>query len=366
MQIAVFLFSSLVAIYKKDILLLFFCMTSFFDAINNYHANFLKATGQFNIYSTGYILKSVLYIILLSLSIFLFRFEKYYIYILLNMCSFFFLTLFFEFYYYRKRSIAIRINLKSQISLLKIGSIILVSNASLTFVGNAGRLIASHIYSSETFAQYGFQNSLLNLILLLTNAVGIVFYNTIAKKDDLYLLNMIKKISLLLGILSGISFFIMEIMVRFLMPKYISALNLLSITFIAIPYIMISKMLIANLYKTKTSEKIYLRDSLLYAIIAFLFIVTSHFIWPSLQTIACATTICYMAWFLYTTTIKFTYLRTSLSDLLILCSHAIVFFLSSKFSPLEGLLIYLIFISMIFIIKKEELKKLLKFLFDKK
>lgn len=293
----------------------------------------------------------------------MFKFDRYYIYIGLNIISLALLTLFFERYFYKTRPFEIRINVKSQIPIFKVGIIILISNASLTFVGNIGRIIAGNTYPSEQFAQYGFQNSLLNLMLVLTNAVGIVFYNVIAKKDDKYLLNIIKQTSLLIGILSGLGFFALEIVVQIIMPKYTPALSLLAITFISIPYIIVSKMLIANLYKAKTSNKIYLRDSILYAALSFVFVYVLHWMKPGLETIAWATTICYIVWIIYTTTFRFKYLKNSSLDIVILISHAFIFYIiTANFSSIIGFFAYLIFLLVIIFIKRSEIREVVQFL----
>ncbi|MFV8240760.1 oligosaccharide flippase family protein [Aerococcus viridans] len=362
-QTAIFLLSSIYAISQKNLILFFFFLVSFLDAISNYQGNLLKATGNFKDFTNGNFLKSIFYILLLVIAIFIFKITDFRIYIIINILSSFFLMLYFEEIFFKHTKYMKVLNIRDQIPIFKIGIIILISNASLTFVGNIGRIIANSAYPSEIFAQYAFQNSLLNLILILANAIGMVFFNIISKKDDTYLLNIIKKVSLYVGIIAGLGFFIIKAIILLAMPKYTDSLSILSITFISLPYIIVSKMLIANLYRAKVASKKYLVDSVIYAGLATIFVYTSYLLFPGLEAIALSTTICYIGWFLYTTFFKFNYLKNSFLEIFLLIFHSIIFyFLATNFSIITGFILYFIFLLVLFFVKKKEIMDILTFL----
>lgn len=123
-----------------------------------------------------------------------------------------------------------------------------------------------------------------------------VFYNVVSKRRDERLLSVIKNASIYLGlgIGAGLAFFVFKVIIEIFLPDYTSAIGLLSITFIAIPYIMISKNLIANLYKATVSEYKYFRDSIFYAAGAFGLVFASDLIFNNIQAVAFSTTISYI------------------------------------------------------------------------
>ena len=362
-QTIVFIFSAIYALYRSDLILLFFFIVSFFDAIANYQGNLLKATGNFKEFSNGNILKSIFYILLLIVGIFVFKITDFRIYIMINILSSIFLMCYFEIFFFKKIRFMKVVNLWDQISIFKVGVIILISNASLTFVGNIGRIVANSTYPSEIFAQYAFQNSLLNLMLILANAIGMVFYNIISKKNDVYLMKIINTISLYIGVVAGLGFFIIKAIILSIMSKYTDSLSILSITFISLPYILVSKMLIANLYRAKVASRKYLIDSISYASLSTLFVFSAHLISNSLEIIALSTTVCYILWFFYTTSFKFNYLKQSFLDVFLLICHAVIFYLlATRLSIISGFILYTLFLLILFFAKKQEIQSIISFL----
>lgn len=359
-QLIVFGLMLAYSVWQQSIIFGLFSVATFFNAINVYHQNFLQATGKFHLFSRGNILKSIFNIIILLIAIFIFQFDNYIIYILINVLTYVFLFLFYEYYFVRKHGLKVSFNPTGKYEIFRVGVFILIANMSLTFIGNVGSWVVNWRYPIEYFAQYSFQNSVLNVILLIVNAVGMVFYNVISKRRDARLLNIIKNASIYLGIGAGLAFFIFKVIIQVFLPDYTRAISLLSITFIAIPYIMISKILIANLYKTTVSEYKYFIDSVIYAAGSFMLVLLADLIFGNMQAIALATTICYMLWYLYATRIQFSYLESSSRETLLLISHFIVFFIAANyFSTAVGFIVYLIYILLAIVYSKEEIKQMI-------
>lgn len=362
-QLIVFALMFAYSIWQQSIIFALFSTATFFNALNVYHQNFLQATGKFLLFSRGNILKSLFNILLLLIAIFIFQFDNYVIYIVIHILTFVFLFAFYEFNFLRKHGLQLVFNPEGKFDLFRVGVFILIANMSLTFVGNAGRWVVNWRYSIEAFAQYSFQNSVLNVILLIVNAVGMVFYNVISKRRDERLLNVIKNASIYLGVGAGLAFFVFKVIIEVFLPEYTNAISLLSITFIAIPYIMISKILIANLYKATVSEYSYFRDSVLYAAGALAFVYSSDLIFNSLQAVAFATTISYILWFLYTSRVQFRYLKSSTKESLLLVSHFIVFFFTANYlTTVIGFVAYSVYLLLIIVWSRQELEQMLQLL----
>ena len=344
---------------QGNIVLSLFSIAAFFVSMNTYHQNFLQATGEFSVYSKSNIYRSVFYVIILLIGTLILQSDNYVVYIVLNILSLVFGFLFFEWHRYKQFGLSKDWNVKGKFSLFKIGVFILIANMSLTFVGNVGSWVVNFGFPIEQFAQYSFQNSILNVMLLIINAVGMVFYNVISKHENQSILKVIKELSLLLGIFAGAGFFVFAFIIEIFLPDYTPAIPLLSMTFLAIPYIMISKILIANVYKARRSEIKYFKDSFFFALLSFLLVGGVYLITNSLVAIALATTFAYIFWYVYASRIEFYYLSGGINEFILLVSHLVWFYISSNvFSIGIGFIAYLVYLGAVAFIYKDRMQSI--------
>lgn len=356
-QFMMFIGMFLISLITKDPVLILFSVVTFFSNVTTYQSNFLQAVGQFNTFTIASMFRSISYILLLLAGIFIFKSEDYIFYIILNVISYILMYLYYEYIFIGKLGFNPSFTVKDKLSIFRVGFLILLANMSLTFVGNIGSWIANWGFSIENFAQYSFQNSVLNVIILIVNAVALVFYNLISKTDNPKVANVIKQLTLLLGIFGGLAFFVFKWIIEFFLPDYTPSIELLSITFVSIPYIMISKIVISNLYKAKRSEKKYIRDSILYALAAFAFVYVVFLVTQSLSGIAWATTLCYFLWYMYVSRREFTNLKSDASEWMLIISHVMVFYLTANFLNIYmGFLVYAIYLLAILVLKRVELQ----------
>lgn len=356
-QFVMFIGMFLISLITKDPVLILFSVVTFFSNVTTYQSNFLQAVGQFNTFTIASMFRSISYILLLLAGIFIFKSEDYIFYIILNVISYILMYLYYEYIFVGKLGFNPSFTVKDKLPIFRVGFLILLANMSLTFVGNIGSWIANWGFPIEQFAQYSFQNSVLNVIILIVNAVALVFYNLISKTDNPKVANVIKQLTLLLGIFGGLAFFVFKWIIEFFLPAYTPSIELLSITFVSIPYIMISKIVISNLYKAKRSEKKYIRDSILYALAAFAFVYVVFLLTQSLSGIAWATTLCYFLWYIYVSRREFTHLKGDTSEWMLILSHVLVFYLTANFLNIYiGFIVYAIYLLAILGLKRVELQ----------
>ncbi|GAA0366562.1 hypothetical protein GCM10008932_18330 [Alkalibacterium iburiense] len=361
-QFIIFLPMIIYGLIMQDYIIAFFACSTLFITIKTYHQNFSQAVGNFKVFANGNIYKSIFYVGFLLFGVFVLRSENYLVYIFMSVLSYLLVFLYYEYVFYKEYGFSSTWNFKNKFSIFKVGFFILIANMSLTFVGNVGSWVVNFGFSIEEFAQYSFQSSILNVILLIVNAVGMVFYNIISKKEDRNMLRLTKRISIFLGVFGGLGFFVFKRIIEFFLTDYIDSLSLLSVTFIAIPYIMVSKILIANLYKSRRSEMKYFKDSLIFAASSFALVGLVYLITQNLLAIAFATTFCYIFWFIYATRVEYSYLKSSNKELLLLASHLIVFYITAtSFNIVFGFLIYFVYIVLVSLAFNKELKDLIKF-----
>lgn len=331
----------LVSIYFSNLVLFLFSISTFLILIITYHQNFLQAIGNFSTFSKGNISKSILYIVLLLFGIFILKSKNYIVYIVINILAFSALLVFFELNFREKIGYTGKINIRDSIIYFRIGIFILLANMSLTFVGNIGNWIVNWGFSIEEFAQYSFHNSLLNIILLVISAVGQVFYNLISKYYNKNTLIIIKKMSLLFGVISCNMYFVFSIIIKIFLHNYASSLDILKVIYISIPYLIVSKILIANMYKALRSERKYFKDSLVYGLFSFLLVGLAYFLTKNVIFIATAITLSYILWFIYTTRVQFKELKGNFRELALLLSHLVIFLIiTTNFNDFNGLLLY--------------------------
>src|SRR5699024_7523699 len=128
---------------------------------------FLQATGEFSVYSKGNIYKSVFYVAILLIATLLLQSDNYAFYIALNVLSLVFIFVFYEWNRYKQYGLPKNVSTKNKGAIFRIGIFVLIANMSLTFVGNVGNWVVNFGFSIEEFAQYSFQNSVLNVMLLI-------------------------------------------------------------------------------------------------------------------------------------------------------------------------------------------------------
>ena len=213
-QFLIFIPMIIFSIVTQNIVILLFSISTLFMTINTFHQNYSQAVGNFKVFSNGNIFKSIFYIGSLLFGVFILRSDQYVVYISMSVISYLLVFLYYEYVFYKLYGFEKNWNLDEKFSLFKIGFIILFANMSLTFVGNVGNWVVNFGFQIEDFAQYSFQNSILNVLLLIVNAVGMVFYNVISKKENKSMLRLTKRISIFLGIFGGLGFFVFKFIIE--------------------------------------------------------------------------------------------------------------------------------------------------------
>lgn len=358
-QLIVFLLLFGFSLIRLDFVLMLFSVVTFFATMDTYHGNFLQATGDFKTFSNGNIMKSFIFIMLLLVGVFLLRSESHYVYIAFNILSFASIFVFYELKFMKRFGSKISFSKEGKWKLYKVGFFILIANMSLTFMGNVGAWVVNFAFPIEDFAYYAFQNSILNILILIVNSVGLVFYNIIAKHEDAEMLVFTKNVSVLLGVLGGLGYFVFYIVIQLFLPQYNQALPILAATFISVPYIMVSKILISNIYKSRKNENKYFRDTFTMAIASIFIVGGTYLLTRDMVAIALATAVSYIIWFIYTTGIEYKYLKSDLREIIILTTHIIIFFLAAvQFNLVTGAITYLIYSIFVLFMYKDVLKKI--------
>ena len=353
----------LIAIQNKNEILFYISISIFLYLSNGYFSNMFQSLNEFTYFSRANYFKTIIYIILLSFGVFIFKIKSYKYYILIQIVSFAVQYIYYEVVFLGYFGFQFNKQETVYFSVFRVGFLILIGNMATSLIGNIGSFVVNYFFKIEDFAQYSFQISVLNVILLFVNSVGVVFYNVILKISNNNVLNLIKKFNFILGIISSLSFFVFKFIIISYLPKYSSSIPILAITFLAIPVIITINILINNLYKTKKIEKKYFIDSVVMVIISFIIILFGVTIFKSLISVAIGTVISYYLYYIYLCFYRFSYLRLERNEIFIIFTFFITFYTISNFENyIFGFVLYLLYVITIVNFNKKTIYRIIMYL----
>lgn len=306
----------------------------------SFHRMYYQATGQFGkytvyayIYSGIYLASNVILAVVLKSSN-----EVFYCMttIVANLAVFAVL----EFKFYKNyKGIHAHID-KSYVNNIRVGFFVLLGNLSITMFYAIDQWFVKFGLTDADFAYYSFAVSMLNMVTTLVNAVSVTFYNFLANEKNQEKIKNIKSWLLILGSGASAAYFVLTGIVNTFLPKYNPALDIISVSFAAYPYMIVINAIYVNLYKVEKNEKKYF-----WSVVKMLFVaaglnLVAILIWHSSETIALATTLSFIIWYIYAMK-DFSYLKSDFREIAYLALVMAMFFVTSRiFSWYIGLIIY--------------------------
>ena len=218
----------------------------------------------------------------------------------------------------------------------------------------------------DDFAFYSFAVSMVNVISLLISSLSVTFYNYLSKNKNKEIIKEFKSYFIILGAISSGGFFVFAGIISLILDKYSEALSIISILFVAYPYIIVINVLYVNLYKVRKKEKKYVEVVFTMIIISFIYNIIAIILFKNSEAIAVATSLAFITWYIYSVK-DFKYLNVDLKEIIYLCIVGTGFlFISHNLNWFLGGLSYLILIIITtFIIYKKEIMKLIKIIFKR-
>jgi O-antigen/teichoic acid export membrane protein len=193
-----------------------------------------------------------------------------------------------------------KIKLSEVKSITIMGFTIMIANTvSLLFV-TMDRWFVKIKFTIDDFADYSFAVSMLSLFIVLINSVTILFYPYLARHTgDPKVVSKVKKYIILICSFAPAGFFVLEFITKGYLPKYVPSLEVLGILIIGIPFITLTNVLYANLYKVGKRGKEYLVVASKMVVLAFVLNAFAAYILKDPVQIAYATLITLVVWYVY-------------------------------------------------------------------
>ncbi|MBU3179792.1 oligosaccharide flippase family protein [Clostridium psychrophilum] len=185
-------------------------------------------------------------------------------------------------------------------SITSMGFTIMIANAvSLLFV-TLDRWFVKIKFTVNDFAYYSFAVSMLSLFLVLINSVTVLFYPYLARnKGDDTVVSKVKKYIILICSFAPGGYFVLEFIVKNFLPGYVPSLEVLGILIIGIPFITLTSVLYANLYKVGMRGREYLIVACKMVALAFVLNVFVSYVLKQAVLIAYCTDITLFVWYVY-------------------------------------------------------------------
>lgn len=193
-----------------------------------------------------------------------------------------------------------KIKLSEIKSITIMGFTIMIANTiSLLFV-TLDRWFVKIKFTEYDFADYSFAVSMLSLFLILINSVTILFYPYLARHNgDEKVVSKIKKYIILICSFAPAGYFVLEFITENFLQNYIPSLEILGILIMGIPFITLTNVLYANLYKVGKRGKEYLFVAAKMVTLAFILNAFASYVLNSPVLIAYATLITLIVWYIY-------------------------------------------------------------------
>lgn len=184
--------------------------------------------------------------------------------------------------------------------IINIGMIMLLANSMNNIFFSLDKWIIKLNFSISEFAYYSFAISMINLFMGIVTSISVIFYPILARKKDNYeIINKIKRYIIIITMILPSGYFVLEIIVKKYLDKYILSLELLEILLLNIPFMALINILFSNLYKVNNKGKRYLKTTFIVLIISLILNILSLIIFNNIKGIAIATLISFIIWCIF-------------------------------------------------------------------
>lgn len=254
-------------------------------------------------------------------------------------------------------------NLSEVKAITAMGFSVMIANTVNNVFLSLDRWFVKIKFTVEDFAYYSFAVSMLSLFLVLINSVTVLFYPYLARNDgDEKVVAKVKKYIVLICSFAPAGYFVLDFIVRTFIKKYIMSLDVVGILIMCIPFITLTNVLYANLYKVKKRGKDYLIVASMMVGIAFILDFFVAYVLKNSIWIAYATLISLIIWYVYSSE-DFKGLKIQKREIL----HFAIYILAYnviKEIPIHSLIKVFIFLAAMaaseYVIFKDDFKEMIK------
>ena len=292
------------AFISKSLVLGLFALSIVPINMQSFFLFFLQAVGQFSIYAKSFIVVPLLMSIATCLA-FATHFPcGYLLFCVVYACCYLISWALLEWRTIRvfgfSRQFDLKANYASHLAIFRSGFFIMMGTIVFGFFSTVGQWLIKWNMNDEAFALFSMAASLLGFVLVFVNAVNKVFYPYLCKnRDNSEGHQLLIDVLIFLATMSLPFYYILELCIDLILPKYSAAIEIVKILLLTLPAVVIIQSYYINLYKANRLEKLYLKDGILYTLLAVVINAIFLYLFNDIKAVAIATVICSYIWLFF-------------------------------------------------------------------
>lgn len=232
-----------------------------------------QATGEFNQYRKITNLSSILIFLANMFLLFFIKTGKSIWYIVIQVTVSLFIWIYYE-YKNRTHNVHISITIKGICYCIKenisLGIIIMFGNFMGIWITSIDRWFVKALCGVAEFAYYSFAVTMLRLINVVVTAFSVTLYNFFCKEHSTEAISQLRRIVLIIGSVIIAAIFPVDFIVQIFLDKYIDAVPIIRLLFMAQFVLIEVNAIYLNLYKALNLQKKYLVRMGIITVIALL------------------------------------------------------------------------------------------------
>ena len=210
--------------------------------------------------------------------------------------------------------------------LFRLGTPLLIAGIVATLILNLDRQFVVVLFCKTDYAIYSFAYSMMSLITTLISSISIVLYPSLKTSSKQ---NLKKQYSIIckyicIAIFATLSLlYPIGLFIDWFLPNYVRSMSILVCVAPSIVAMCLLQIVIVNYYKTLEKTKSYLYNSVMALVLSFVMNVLFYSLFHSMESIASATVISCIVWFM-------------------ICNHSVEKFLGIKTQALYSYIFYML------------------------
>lgn len=348
-QVSIFFFETLLTlppliygIFTSEIIMVLVGLNILPTIMFSYYTLIYQATGDFKHYAAVYNCSSLLNLFFNAALLFIIKLDSGVAYSIVIVAVNYIATIYAAVVFRSHYTSALgSFKVSILYKYMKMGILLTIGNVAFVLFGSIDKWFIIGVYGNIEFAYYAFAVQLLSLLNMVVGPIGFTLYSYMCKRKDKIFEYKVKiYLVLILTFLLLVSFLVQETILLFL-PKYRSAIPIISVLFLSQVFVLINTTLYINLFKTYKRQNEYFVNLAIAIAISFILDFVAVYVSQGTIYIAYATLASMVIWTLLNS-IRYKELKLSNRHLIFLISTSIIYLLLQSFdSPIYSFVIYI-------------------------
>lgn len=298
-QFVIMLFAIVISVFLKNKILLFCSLVILPVNVGAYLRNLYSSLGQFKKYSNLTNINTLSIFAINLFLLFIIKTDSSTIYIVGYVIAYFIYWAILEF---ESRKFLGKIKSKVEKKYLKrdiqAGFLLMIGNFCNVIFTSIDRLFVNNLMGAIQFAFYSFAVSIENLMGVFITPISVTMYNYFCKYKSKKNILKIKKVIIIFAVFVICCLFPAKFIIELWLPKYYNSISVLCILFGAQLFSIIIRCIHVNQYKAFGKQNKYFIIMMLIVGLSIVLNAIFYFINHSMESIAFATLITNIVWFI--------------------------------------------------------------------